>query len=310
MPTEHALPDRAAAQVDGRRWRRAQRDYIDEPLEAVPREQVQCSSAGRPWHGISLWHQRADAQDLYIPPAGKHCIIVRRGPDTGLLQRHGNETHDVRWKTGEVVLLPAHTPSFWRTELPRDNLHLDLSPHWLEKVSGQEAASLGLRSCFGKADPVLTQLVQVLLLALDDHSGLQPAFADGIAASVAIHLLEHYRLPGQAAKSAPGLTARQLRHLQAYVLDHLDQPLSVEQLAAEVQLSAWHFARCFKASCGLTPHRFVLQQRLQRARTLLLESRLPVGEIARQLGFASAPHFSQAFARHWGLSPLRLRQQH
>lgn len=304
------MPDPDVAQLDSRRWRGALREFIDEPLDAVPKEQIQCSSLGRPWHGLSLWHQRADAQDLYIPPAGKHCIIVRRGPDTGLLQRHGNETHDVRWKTGEVVLLPAHTPSFWRTELPRDNLHLDLSPHWLEKVSGQEGAALRLRSCFGKPDPVLTQLVQVLLLALDDHSGLQPAFAEGIAASVAIHLLEHYRIPGSAPQPAPGLTARQLRQLQAFVNDHLDQPLPIERLAAEVQLSAFHFARCFKATCGLTPHQFVLRQRLERARELLLHTRSPVGEIARQLGFASGSHFSQAFARHWGLTPLRLRRQH
>ncbi len=300
----------AAGELDSRRWRRAERDYIDEPLDAVPKEQIHCSSLGLPWHGISLWHQRADAQDLYIPPAGKHCIIVRRGPDTGLLQRHGNETQNVHWKSGDVVLLPAHTPSFWRTELPRDNLHLDLSPHWLEKVNGQEAATVALRSCFGKNDPVLGQLVQVLLTALSNNSALHPSFADGIASSVAVHLLEHYRAPGSAPRPASGLTARQLRHVQSFVLDNLDQPLPVELLAAETQLSVYHFSRCFKASCGLTPHQFVLHQRMLRARTLLLESRSPVGAIAEQLGFASASHFSQAFARQWGMSPLRFRQQH
>lgn len=299
-----------AIEVDSRRWRGVERAFMDEPLDAVPREQVQCSSAGLPWHGMSLWHQRADAQDLYIPPAGKHCIIVRRGPSTGLLQRHGNEMHDTRWQTGEVVLLPAHTPSFWRTELPRDNLHLDLSPQWLQKVSGEDSARLGLRSCFGRNDPLLTQLVQVLLLALDNNSALQPAFAEGIAASVAIHLLEHYRAPDGAARPAAALTARQLRRVQALVRDNLDQPLTIQLLAAEAGLSVFHFSRCFKATCGLSPHQFVLQQRMLRARALLLESASPVGAIAVQLGFASAAHFSQAFARHWGETPLRLRQQH
>lgn len=304
------MPLLDAMQVDSRRWRGAERAFMDEPLDAVPREQVQCSSAGLPWHGMSLWHQRADAQDLYIPPAGKHCIIVRRGPSTGLLQRHGNEMHDTRWHTGDMVLLPAHTPSFWRTELPRDNLHLDLSPQWLQKVSGDAGAPTALRSCFGKSDPLLTQLVQVLLLALNDNSGLQPAFADGIASTVAIHLLEHYRAPGSAPAPAAALSARQLRRVQALVRDNLDQPLTTALLAAEVELSVFHFSRCFKATCGLTPHQFVLQQRMLRARTLLRESGTAVGDIAVQLGFSSGSHFSQAFARHWGMTPLRFRMQH
>ncbi len=304
------MPLLDAMQVDSRRWRGAERAFMDEPLDAVPREQVQCSSAGLPWHGMSLWHQRADAQDLYIPPAGKHCIIVRRGPSTGLLQRHGNEMHDTRWNTGDMVLLPAHTPSFWRTELPRDNLHLDLSPQWLQKVSGDAGAPIALRSCFGKSDPLLTQLVQVLLLALNDNSGLQPAFADGIASTVAIHLLEHYRAPGSAPAPAAALSARQLRRVQALVRDNLDQPLTTALLAAEVDLSVFHFSRCFKATCGLTPHQFVLQQRMLRARALLRESGAAVGDIAAQLGFSSGSHFSQAFSRHWGITPLRFRMQH
>lgn len=303
------MPVLDAAQVDARRWRRAERDFQDEPLEAVPREQIQCSSLGLPWHGISAWHQRADAQDLYIPPAGKHCIIVRRGPTTGLVQRHGNEMRSSRWRAGEVLLLPAHTPSFWRTELPRDNWHLDLSPQWLQKVSGQDGGAIALRSSFGQSDPMLAQLVQVLLLALNDNSALHPEFADGIASCVAIHLLEHYRAPAGAPASPALLSARQLRRVQAMVLDNLEQPLPVQALAAEVQLSAYHFARCFKATCGLTPHQFVLQQRMKRARALLLESGDTVAEIARRLGFASVSHFSQAFAKHWGVTPLKFRQQ-
>ncbi|WP_418514821.1 helix-turn-helix domain-containing protein [Delftia sp. PS-11] len=298
------------AQLDDRRWRSAERAFQDEPLEAVPPEQVQCSSQGLPWHGISVWHQRTDAQDLYIPPAGKHCVIVRRGPTTGLIQKHGGEMHSSRWKTGEALLLPAHTPSFWRTELPRDNLHLDISPQWLQKVSGQENSTIALRSSFGRHDPLLFQLVQVLLQALDNNSALNPAFADGIATSVAIHLLEHYRAPSNGTVNTALLSAKQLKRVQSLVLENMEQPLSIAVLAAEARLSAYHFARSFKATCGLTPHQFVLQQRMKRARKLLLESSDSIAEIAMRVGFGSAPHFSQTFGKYWGITPSKLRQQH
>ena len=303
-----AVPD--TTQLDSRRWRSAERAFQDEPLEAVPPEQVQCSSLGLPWHGISVWHQLANAEDLYIPPAGKHCVIVRRGPTTGLIQKHGGEMHSSRWKTGEALLLPAHTPSLWRTELPRDNLHLDLSPQGLQTVSGQDCSAVALRSSFGRHDPVLVQLVQVLLQALGDNSALNPAFADGIAMSVAIHLLEHYRAPLSGPSSTALLSAKQLKRVQALVIENMEQPLPIAVLAAEVQLSSYHFARSFKATCGLTPHQFVLQQRMKRARKLMLESSDSIADIALRVGFGTASHFSQAFSKYWGTTPSKFRQQH
>ena len=294
--------------LDRRRWRRAELGYMDEPLDAVPPEQIQSSSKGLPWHGLSLWHQQSDAQDLYIPAAGKHCIIVRRGPSTGLVQRHGHETQLGRWNRGEVVILPAQTPSFWRTELPRDNIHLDLSPLWLQRVHGDGEKHISLRSCFGARDPVLVQLVQVLFSSLDDNSSLHAAFANGIASSVAMHLLEHYCAHPSQSERVPPLSARQLRRIADLVDSHLNQALPLVALAAEVELSVYHFARCFKAASGLTPHQFVLGRKMARARALLLETKRPVLEIAQSVGFASASHFSQAFQKHWGVSPSVLRR--
>lgn len=295
--------------VDTRRWRQAEQGYVDEPLDAVPPEQILCSSKGLPWHGLSLWHQRADAEDLYIPAAGKHCIIVRHGQSTGLFQRHGNESQWRQWAPGEVVILPAHTPSFWRTEQERDNLHLDLSPQWLQRVHGDEAPHLALRSCFGTKDPVLQQLVQVLVLALHDNSALHAAFAEGLATSVAVHLLEHYRAPQSRSERSTPLSAWQLRHVEDFVKDNIGQPLTAATLAQEARLSVFHFSRCLKVSSGLTPHQFVLRIRMERARLWLSDTRRPVSEVARALGFASASYFSQAFAKHWGVTPLQMRQR-
>jgi AraC family transcriptional regulator len=294
--------------VDGRRWRQAEQGYMDEPLDAVPQEHIVCSSKGLPWHGLSLWHQRSGAEDLYIPAAGKHCIIVRQGSGTGLYQRHGNASQWRRWETGEVVILPAHTPSFWRTEQGRDNLHLDLSPQWLQRVHGEDAPHLALRSCFGTRDPVLQQLVHVLMLALGDNSALHSAFADGIATSVAVHLLEHYRAPASRSERSTPLSARQLQHVADFVNAHIGQPLTPATLAQEVRLSVFHFSRCLKFSSGLTPHQFVLRIRMERAREMLSNTRMPVSEIACTLGFSSASYFSQAFAKHWGVTPLQMRQ--
>ncbi|PJI95841.1 AraC family transcriptional regulator [Acidovorax sp. 69] len=284
--------------------------YTEEPLDAVPSEQIRSSSKGRPWHGMSLWHQLAGNDDLYIPAAGKHCIIVRRGPSTGLMQRHGSATHVSQWNTGEIVLLPERTPSFWRTELDRDNIHLDLSPLWLERVQEGEGRAVALRSCFGAKDPLLSRMVHMLMLSLDDNSSMQPRFAEGIATSVAVHLLEHYRDSDPQTERIALLSARQLKRVEDLVESQMDEAVPLEAMAAQTGLSVFHFSRCFKATSGETPHQFVLNRRLDRAKTLLLDSQRSVAEVAAAIGFSTPSHFAQAFKRRWGATPGQFRRDH
>lgn len=295
-------------EVDGRLWRQAQAAYVDDPVKAVPDQQVRRSSQGLPWRGLSVWHQRAGPGDLYVPAAGMHCIIVRLGPGTPIMQRHGGQTRSGRWETGQVVVLPARMASFWRTALPRDNLHLDLAPHWLERARGGAGRPVALRSCFGAHDPLLAQLARVLLASLDDNSSLHAAFADGLAMSAAVHLLEHYRLDAPAGERAPALSRRQMQRLSDFVEARLDHRISLAELADQAGLSPYHFTRCVKAACGLTPHQWVVRRRMEVARERVLATRRSMLEIALEVGYASAAHFSHAFRRHWGVSPTALRR--
>ncbi|RUP31012.1 MAG: AraC family transcriptional regulator [Curvibacter sp.] len=295
---------------DKRRWAQAQHSYMEEPLAAVPDEQIRQSSRGRPWRGLSVWHQVADASDLYIPPAGKHCIIVRNGAPTRLLQRHGAHHADALWRTGEVLVLPAHTPSYWQSELPRDNLHLDLAPQWLEQVHGGPLPDDALRSSFGVQDRLLADITRTLITSLADNSSLNPRFAEGMAMSVAVHLLEHYRAPGSQTSRPSGLTRRQLQTVAELVKQHLHRPVTLQEMAEACQLSPYHFSRSFKFSTGLTPHRYVLQCKMEDALERLRHSRKPIADIATELGFATASHFSKRFLMHWGQTPSALRRAH
>lgn len=94
--------------------------------------------------------------------------------------------------------------------------------------------------------------------------------------------------------------------MQALVIENMEQPLPIAVLAAEVQLSSYHFARSFKATCGLTPHQFVLQQRMKRARKLMLESSDSIADIALRVGFGTASHFLRRSANTGAPRPRNL----
>ena len=87
-----------------------------------------------------------------------------------------------------------------------------------------------------------------------------------------------------------------------------DGEITVMQLAAACGLSGHHFSRAFRHSTGVAPHQWLLQRRIEKAKQLLRQSRLPLSEVAAVCGFAHQSHFTRAFARLVGVSPGRWRR--
>ena len=104
-----------------------------------------------------------------------------------------------------------------------------------------------------------------------------------------------------------GLAPHQRRLLRDFIEAQLAEPLSLGQLAALCSLSEYHFARMFRASFGLPPHQYVRARRIARARSLLRQTQLPLGEVGLACGFASASHFSNRFRQAGGVSPGEYR---
>jgi transcriptional regulator of acetoin/glycerol metabolism len=113
------------------------------------------------------------------------------------------------------------------------------------------------------------------------------------------------------AVSAPqrgALTAGALRRVSAHVEAHLHESIGLEVLAQEANLSVYHFARAFKLAVGMPPHRYVMEQRVLRAKGLLQSTDRAVAEIAQEVGFADQSHFSRHFGRLMGLTPTAFRR--
>jgi transcriptional regulator GlxA family with amidase domain len=87
------------------------------------------------------------------------------------------------------------------------------------------------------------------------------------------------------------------------LLANIDGRIGLDELARACSLSRSHFARAFKATTGMTPMQWLLNQRVERAKNLLLNSTLPIDEIAHTCGFSDQSHFSRAFLRAIGDTP-------
>ncbi len=136
-----------------------------------------------------------------------------------------------------------------------------------------------------------------------------PLYAEALSIVLAHELM---RLNSGAAAPEPivrgGLAAWQQKRVAQYIEEHLPEPIRLATLASLVRLSPYHFARAFKHSFGVPPHRFHMMQRVEQAKMLLAKTSVSVTEIALHVGFSETSSFTAAFRKLTGQSPTEYRR--
>ena len=161
-------------------------------------------------------------------------------------------------------------------------------------------------------DAVIRSLAHCLLPAFDRPERASRLFMDHVAMAVVSHMAHTYGGGTASPRLARGgLAPWQVRRAKEILTARIDGEITLEELAHECGLTRSHFARAFKKSTGKPPHRWLMEQRLGRARELMAKSTLSIAEIADACGFADQSHFTRAFSAATGMVPSawrRLRQ--
>jgi AraC family transcriptional regulator len=110
-------------------------------------------------------------------------------------------------------------------------------------------------------------------------------------------------------RATPSLPSCRVRRVTEYIEQNLDKELRLAELAALVYMSPYHFARLFKRSTGLPPHRFVVQQRIARASAFLAMPAMSITQVSRLVGFRTPSHFTTVFRRIRGVTPRGYRTE-
>ena len=121
--------------------------------------------------------------------------------------------------------------------------------------------------------------------------------------------LERHEAVSKPDSSTGELAGWQVQRLRAYVDSHLGETIHVTDLSGIARRSTAHFCRAFKRTFGQTPHTYVIAQRLERAKTLMLKSGEQLSVIAVLCGFTDQAHLSKLFRRHMGETPGAWRRR-
>jgi AraC-like DNA-binding protein len=150
-------------------------------------------------------------------------------------------------------------------------------------------------------------LAKCLAAECDAPDQFSSLYIDSLTLAACIDFL---RLGSSAGRAAGRLAPRQLRRVTEYIVEHLAETVRLRDLAAITGLSQSQFGRAFKASTGVSPHRWQLNARISRAKELLLSGTLPLAEVALITGFAEQSHFSRVFRNLTGVSPGAWQRDH
>lgn len=290
----------------------------DQPLKTVSLldelpDQPVLSSKLKGWNGIAVEYHHHPANELVSPPLAHHLITLNCGLPYRLVQRLDEQVYEGEIAKGDIILTPDNRPTeyFWDKEV--DVLHLCLEPALIAKVAVEtievDAARIEVLNRFAVADLQIQQLGHLLLAELEAERLGNRLYAESLANALAVHLIREYSTIHKTVRQySGGLSKAKLQQAIAYIQEYLDQDLSLDEIAAEVNLSAYHFSRLFKQSTGLAPHQYQIRCRVERANELLQAGDMTIADIATQVGFYDQSHLSRHFKRIVGVSPKVIQQ--
>lgn len=287
-------------------------------IGSFPGNTVLADSEGRGWRNVHASFAKVNTWSGVHHAHDHHCIAYCVNQPAFLRRRvEGGRDEAMTMRPRQFFLIPGRRSSEWHRRGETEMLMIYLRQDLLDALAG-EMRSLGggvrapdVDLVLGTTDPLLEQIALAILTTLQrDEDGSSALYVDGLAHAAALHLLRG-RIPGgRQVEPAPRLPPPRsgLRRVRDYIEAELAGDLSLTALAAQAGLPATMLARAFRECLGTSPHQYVLERRLERARTLLLSTDMPIAEIAFETGFSSQSHLTTAFGRLTGLPPAQYRR--
>jgi AraC family transcriptional regulator len=250
---------------------------------------------------------------MAVPPEEAFEVQVALAPmSSGEIWVNGNYTKLREVSPGDTFVFDLSTNpngnlrppyDFLRFYFPVAALDQLACRRGLRRVGSLRTTSLGIQ------DPVMQGLALSILPMFQEPSTATALLLETIALAFHAHIIHRYGDGlGSETSVSTGLAPWQLRRAGAFIDAHLCGDPSVSDLARECRLSASHFARAFRQSSGMAPHRWIMRRRIERAKELLLEGELDLVQVALTCGFFDQSHFTRTFGRSEGHSPGKWRR--
>ena len=269
------------------------------------------------WQNLKVIRNRHQVRESVIKPdkLTYHLITVYMGAPSRQQSLLSGRNYNILQTAGNVAVISAATAlKSWYDEAEQDDVYLHLEPDFVRTVAlgaDLNPDKIEIVTTLDSRSPIIETTARMAFdeLQRGGDATATNLYADSLANLLAIQLLREYsseKLP-PAKQYVNGLTNKKLALILDLIESDLAEDLSLKVLAHAAGLSEYHFLRMFKQSTGLTPHQYVISQRIERAKELLQKTQMTITEIAYLLGFSTPAHFTHHFRRKTGITPREMR---
>ncbi|WP_414619911.1 helix-turn-helix domain-containing protein [Calothrix sp. CCY 0018] len=270
-------------------------------------------SGASSWEDISVEQHHLPAFESPEICLQQHSIAIQLGSSYQIDWRlAGGKLHTTQMRKGVIGITPKSVPTQARWFEDVDFLLISLNSNLFHKVYGDsiDCDSIEIIPQRGVDDSQIFHLGMALKGEITARCPSGNIFAESIATALAIRILKNYSSVNiKITKSEIQLSQQQLQQVIDYIHDNLALKLSLKELAILVSMSSYNFCRWFKNSMGISPHQYIIQCRIKRAKYLLAYTKLPLVDIALNIGCSSQTNFTVLFRKHMGITPRAYKNQ-
>ena len=279
------------------------------PMPLFPSDDTAMAKAEVVWPGLIIEQHHLKPLEFPERTADSHLIAMHFRP-AKLEWFLGGHPQTMRMRRGSLDIIPRGTLLGGYSRDETEFLMLALDPCVVERVAGESGAAerVVLVRHLGIRDPQIEHICLALKAELETGCPSGRLYGDALATGLAARLLGKYsaRIPA-AQNHNTNLPPYKLRRVIEYINDNLTENLTLAELAAVAFMNPHSFSRAFKQTTGTPPHRYVINCRVERAKTLLADDELPLVEVGLSVGFQTQSHFTTLFHRLTGVTPKAFR---
>ncbi|MBD1997583.1 helix-turn-helix transcriptional regulator [Oculatella sp. FACHB-28] len=271
------------------------------------------SSHNLGWAGLWVQHHYQPAWEMPEYAPSQHMLSIHHLDHAAESERvlDGKKQRE-QLNKGDIALIPANVlhKKLWRRDCDFTLLMLD--PDHVAHIAHEtvDADRVEILPHFAKSDPLIYQIGVALTSELASEQPSTRLYIDSLTTALAAHLIRHYSTTQPKIPTiADGLSNYALEKAIDYIHAYLDQEITLPKLAEVVGMSQYYFCRLFKQSTGISPHQYLLQQRVERAKQLLQQRKFSIADIALQCGFSNQSHLNRHFKRIVGVTPFTFLKQ-
>ncbi|MDJ0695944.1 MAG: AraC family transcriptional regulator [Mastigocoleus sp. MO_167.B18] len=266
------------------------------------------------WDGIQVQCHRQPAYEFPEMSCQQHAILVGTNTSdltmdhTILGKRQISQVMD-----GEIATIPANVDNKGNCISTRDYdfIVLLLTPFQFANIAREalDCDCIELIPHFLQPDPLIHGIALAFKSELELQKQANQLYVDSLTTSLSIHLIKNYSTFKRSLQEYEGgLSRYKLKEVIEYINSHIDREIKLAELATMVDMSKYYFLRLFKQSMGVTPHQYLIQQRMEKAKQLLKQEKLSIVEVAAECGFSNQSHFAKVFNKNTGLTPRAYRK--